>query len=112
MTIEILVRSDGPCDKCNGQVPLENDAVALVSLMARNPSIRSRHLLPVVQDGVQVCPGSPSRAQHLADRPRDRREAYPYNTAKEAHYRAAYAKLRKACADHSQLLSDDELPKD
>jgi hypothetical protein len=64
------------CDKCGKDVPLNNDAVALQSLIEYGTmpvpfmvlNYGSRHLLPV-----EGCEGSPSRAQFIEGQPRDAR---------------------------------------
>jgi hypothetical protein len=83
------------CDKCGKDVPLNNDAVALQSLIEYGTmpvpfmvlNYGSRHLLPV-----EGCEGSPSRAQFLEGQPRDARIDI-YTSTLEAVTRAAYQKL-------------------
>lgn len=85
-----------PCDKCEGEVELGNDALALDVIRTGNPALGfaiSRHLLPVVVDGQTVCPGSPSRAQYLEGQPRDTRSAHAYNPENELPNREAYQQL-------------------
>ena len=57
------------CDKCGQEVPLKNNAVVLESIRLGIPDlvvqVNPRHLLPVVQNGKVVCPGSPSRFKYL-----------------------------------------------
>lgn len=93
------------CDKCGRIVPPENDMTMVLGLIPGGeiiPAIwRSRHLLPVVKDGVEVCPGSPSRAQYLEGQPRDTR-GYPYVQELEAPYRTAWAELQGRVAERSE----------
>ena len=83
------------CDKCNEHVPPVNNAVILDFAVTGNPMLLfsySRHLLPVVVDGQEVCAGSPSRAQYLPNQPRDTR-GYRYNPDDEALIREGYARM-------------------
>ena len=57
----------------------------------------SRHLLPVIQDGVVLCEGSPTRAQFLERQPRDTRAGSPrldYTEELEEPVRAAYQRMQ------------------
>jgi len=83
------------CDKCKTPVSPANDATLFEAIRSDDPFFAfaiSRHLLPVVIDDVQVCPGSPSRAQYLEGQPRDSR--YPYRDELERPSRDAYAALQ------------------
>ena len=83
------------CDKCKTPVPPANDATLFEAIRSDEPFFAfaiSRHLLPVVIDDVQICPGSPSRAQYLEGQPRDPR--YPYRDEREQPARDAYAALQ------------------
>jgi len=90
----------GICDKCGREVPDNNNAVRLDMVISGQSVAKltgfllsqSRHILPVVEGGRVVCPGSPSRAQYLPGQPRDPR--YPYQQDMEAKYREAYAKIQ------------------
>lgn len=80
------------CDKCGRPVALRDSAVILDAIADGHPDftiflVNDRHLLPVVEAGVTVCPGSPSRAQYLSGQPRDPR--YGYKAELEARYRQA-----------------------
>jgi hypothetical protein len=89
------------CDKCGRQVDLANDASLLDAIVFGEPvSILfhgARHLLPVVEDGVVVCEGSPSRLQYLQGQPRDTR-GFPYDPNMEIPYREAYAAIQQKYA--------------
>ncbi len=87
------------CDKCGRRVPPHNDAVNL-DLNRNNDDVGdrvvmydSRHLLPVIENGVVVCEGSPSRAQYLIGQPRDPRGKHPYIPREEREIRSAYKQL-------------------
>lgn len=79
------------CDKCNRKVPRNNDAAELdmiISGMSVALSMpQSRHLR-----STPFCEGSPSRAQYLADQPRDKR--YPYDPLFEEIIRTAYEQMQ------------------
>lgn len=84
------------CDKCGNEVPAANDAVNLDFIITGDPLLGfaiSRHLLPVVIDGVTVCTGSPSRAQYIEGQPRDARGVYGYTSEQETRVREAYATM-------------------
>jgi hypothetical protein len=88
------------CDKCGGNVPRDNDARLLERVIYSVNSefyvllVRAtRHLLPVIENGVVVCKGSPSRAQYIKGQPRDPRAEYSYLPEWEEFYRAAYDEL-------------------
>lgn len=85
------------CDKCGRNVPRNNDASVLASIVSGNPAMllfaHARHLLPVHEDGEEVCEGSPSRAQYLEGQPRDTR-GYTYHEEYEPLIRAAYEMLQ------------------
>ena len=84
------------CDKCGTEVPAINDAVNLDFIITGNPLLGfaySRHLLPVIIDGVTVCAGSPSRAQYIEGQPRDARGMYGYTSEQETKVREAYATM-------------------
>ena len=95
-----------PCDKCGLHVPANNDVVqfdmalaymeghfdAILAMMCGLP----RHLLPVVENGVVLCEGSPSRAQYLEGQQPDSRLAYAYRPENEARYRQIYDKMQEA----------------
>ncbi len=87
------------CDKCGRLVPSANDMTRVIAATGVPgsewvPTLwYSRHFLPVVEDGVTVCDGSPSRAQYLPGQPRDSR-GYPYIEELEPIYRAAWAALQ------------------
>ena len=57
------------CDKCGREVPFANNAVVLESIRLGIPDLviwaEPCHLLPVIENGKVVCPGSPSRAKYL-----------------------------------------------
>jgi hypothetical protein len=86
------------CDKCGTEVPMNNDATVIESHVFDNPMIilmnQSRHFLPVFENQVMVCEGSPSRAQYIEEQPRDTRSDYPYHLEWEAKWRDAYAKVK------------------
>ena len=94
-------RSARMCDKCNLPVPSNNDATILDLLLGRHIDLMftaPRHLLPVVENSIVVCEGSPSRAQYLSGQPRDNRLSYPYQPEMEVLYREAYKKLQHKVA--------------
>ena len=98
MQLLILDGSEDYCDKCGERVPPHNDIRELEAIRSNNGTyllLKARHCLPVVRDGVTVCPGSPSRAQYLGGSPRDARGLYPYDPASEASYRCAWAELQQ-----------------
>jgi hypothetical protein len=88
------------CDKCGRNVPPHNDMPRVLAA-TRVPGAEwfpalwySRHFLPVIEDGVVVCEGSPSRAQYIEGQPRDVR-GYPYDASLESVIRAAWAALQE-----------------
>ena len=83
------------CDKCGRDVHPTNDVICFELLKGNSRVLgaTSRHLLPHKEEGVVVCPGSPSRAQYLEGQPRDPRPEYPYVLEAEEEERAAYAQL-------------------
>jgi hypothetical protein len=87
------------CNKCGAAVPSSNDAVIFDALLTGNSLIAlfgvPRHLLPVIEDSVVVCEGSPSRAQYIEGQLRDQRGDYPYDEAQEPVMRAAYAAMQE-----------------
>jgi hypothetical protein len=87
---------DTVCDKCGTEVPPINDAVNFDLILTGDPLLifaTSRHLLPVVEEGVVVCAGSPSRAQYLEGQLRDSRGLFDYDSSLESRFRQVYAKL-------------------
>lgn len=50
--------------------------------------------MPVFENGIQICEGSPSRAQYIEGQPRDSRAPYAYRPEWEQRYRDAYAKAQ------------------
>lgn len=85
------------CDKCGIEVPERNDVAIFEAHRTGNVFfylVNSRHLLPVVENGVVVCEGSPSRAQYLEGQPRDTR-GHTYDHDHEAVSRKAYAELQQ-----------------
>jgi hypothetical protein len=96
-----------PCDKCGLHVPENNDVVqfdmalasleghpeAMLTLLCATP----RHLLPVIENGIVLCEGSPSRAQYLEGQQPDSRLAYAYRPENEALYRNVYARMQEVC---------------
>lgn len=96
-----MMPDDTNCDKCGREVPPENDIVFL-GIELGDPVAafaKSRHLLPVIEDGIGICEGSPSRAQYLEGQPRDHRTEYPYFPELEAIHREAYRKMQKYAED-------------
>ncbi|KND49480.1 MAG: hypothetical protein AB203_00140 [Parcubacteria bacterium C7867-008] len=96
-TVAKSLFADCRCDKCGDLVPFENNAV-LVDMEINGVDIghlfaQGRHLMPVYEDGVMICPGSPSRAQYIKGQPRDTRGSYPYRLEDEAEWREAYARV-------------------
>lgn len=88
----------GKCDKCGREVMSCDDAVNLDVHAGRMGLgilmvVPPRHLLPIVEDGIQVCEGSPSRAQYLAGQPRDKR-GLSYWEELEIPIRSAYALMQ------------------
>lgn len=97
MQLLVLDGSEDFCDKCGELVSEHNDIRALEAIRQHSEMfwfMKARHCLPVVRDGVTVCPGSPSRAQYLEGQPRDDR-GYPYITKDEQAYREAWAQMQK-----------------
>ena len=97
MGVIVLDGSEHLCDKCGELVPPHNDIRELETRRHQNTIfmlMRARHCLPVVRDGVTVCPGSPSRAQYLEGQPRDTRAQYPYITEDEVGFRAAWWQMQ------------------
>jgi hypothetical protein len=85
------------CDKCNHEVPSNNDATILDFYISGSEfsilGYQSRHLLPVIDSqGEVICEGSPSRAQYLKGQPRDKR-GYKYDSKMESTIRIAYQKM-------------------
>ena len=80
------------CDKCDKEVPWENDATILDAIRIEQPIVilmwRARHLFPV--DG---CEGSPSRAQYLGGEPDTR--GYELDESRIPEYKKAYEELLK-----------------
>ena len=101
------MRDARTCDKCNRPVSADNDAVNFDielgfahAIFAASP----RHLLPVVENGVVVCAGSPSRAQYLPGQQRDKRLSYAYQPDRETSYREAYDRmLRRVATENTEL---------
>lgn len=94
------------CDRCGRPVTPLNDALRLalrenriakrISAIQEQQHIEQqapRHLLPIMEDEVQVCPGSPSLAQYLPEQPRDLRPQYAYQEHLVEQYRRAYWQL-------------------
>lgn len=99
MELLVLDGSEDYCDKCGQLVPEHNDIRALEAIRRSDEVfwfMKARHCLPVVREGVTLCPGSPSRAQYLEGQPRDRRSQYPYIPEDEQPYREAWAQMQKA----------------
>ncbi len=87
------------CFKCHREVAIENDAGHLGYLVfgeATGSQCGSRtiHFLPVIEDSVVVCIGSPYRAQYIEGQPRDN-GGYWYFKSHEASIRAAHQKLQE-----------------
>ena len=83
------------CDKCGLEVPIRNDVSYLRFILTGNPNhllMLSRHLLPVVENDVVICEGSPSLAQYLKGQPRDTR-GYPFIVSQITRVREAYEVL-------------------
>jgi len=89
------------CDKCQRRVSPDNDCARFDWLLGAALAFmsQSRHLLPVVENGVVVCGGSPSRAQYIDGQPRDPRPEWSYMPEREAPYRAAYDQLLADAAE-------------
>jgi hypothetical protein len=97
--ILILCTIPTHCDRCGESVPTRNDTCHFDIFLTGNPACiggQPRHLLPVVRDGVVICPGSPSRAQYIEGQPRDPRPRYAYDPKSEQRYRDAWRKLQEA----------------
>lgn len=81
------------CDKCGKEVPMNNDATVVDSVLYGAPVIvfasRARHFLPT-----EDCEGSPSRAQYIEGQPRDTR-GYAYLPEWEERVRAAFEAVQK-----------------
>lgn len=89
--------AQGICDKCDGAVESKMDAAILDSMAfgSSHYKVTSRHLFPVKEGDVQICEGSPSRAQYIQGWPRDTR-GYPYLPEYEVKIREAYQRLQDA----------------
>jgi hypothetical protein len=88
----------GTCDKCGRRVPFENSSFAVAheaGLILRS----DRHFLPITENGVTVCEGSPSNAQYIEGQPRDIRPEYPYLEEREAEVREAYKRHLASCRE-------------
>ena len=109
----------GQCDKCGGDVGMDDNSAKLKIILVRvvlGPdsehneavliravisdrvhqkleSLKPRHLFPVVRDDRTVCDGSPSLVQYLPGQPRDKRENFVYNPQYEMAVRIAYGML-------------------
>lgn len=92
------------CDKCRLRVDPWND-VALLEAVLRHLRGRSsriislflfgaaaRHIMPIVVGGLQLCEGSPSRAQYLGGT-RDPRSDYPLSEELQEIYQHAFRLL-------------------
>lgn len=96
------------CDKCHMDVPFDNDATFIESIVTGQPftilANKARHFLPT-----ENCEGSPSRAQYIEGQPRDKR-GYPYNPEMEQVWRDAYAKNLEDCKfwETSKKLAEEE----
>jgi hypothetical protein len=98
--IALTIPALAVCDRCGR--PVANSNNVLLFDWARNPILSLfapfRHLLPVIENGEQVCAGSPSRAQYLEGQPRDTRPEYAYDPAQEIPHREAYIRLQHLAA--------------
>jgi hypothetical protein len=79
------------CDKCNTEVPPENDATLIHAYGFNEPLaafiFNARHFFPVYDEsGNLICEGSPSRAQYIEGQPRDTR-GYEYHPEHESSWR-------------------------
>ena len=89
------------CDKCHRPVSRDNSTTYFEALLTGNPFIllyNPRHLLPVIENGVVVCEGSPSRAQYLPGQERDTRPEFAYRPEYEQRYRQAYNQMQREIA--------------
>ena len=86
------------CDKCNKEVPPENDATYLYSIIYNEPIalliFGARHLFPT-----DDCEGSPSRAQYLGGPPDTR--GYELDESLIPRYEEAYRKMVETCLTRS-----------
>ena len=89
------------CPKCGQLVTLENNGALLDLIVQAHPTpllammvTQAFHLLPLVQEGQMVCPGSPSRAQYLRGQPRDIRPHIIYRPERRPAMQAAYAEMQ------------------
>ncbi|MBI4598645.1 hypothetical protein HY734_00435 [Candidatus Uhrbacteria bacterium] len=85
----IWVDNYGP-DFVEEELPPE--ARSLMQALLMN---RATHVLPIVEDGKQVCPGSPSRAQYIEGQPRDPRPEFAYDAETERMRRAGWERLQR-----------------
>jgi len=83
------------CDHCGHPVTPDNNAQILSVLAHITPLEQARHLQPMEDEGVPICPGSPSRFQYLDGSARDERPSAKYLPALEAPIRAAYEEMRR-----------------
>lgn len=86
------------CHKCKKPVSVRNDGGHIGYLVFSDPTglqcgPHTTHFLPVVENGIVLCEGSPYRAQYLEGQPRDKRH-FLYFKSSEAPVRAAYQKLQ------------------
>lgn len=94
------------CDKCGRLCYSDNDArmievEASIAKYGEKMAAKlliycstSRHFLPVVEGGLVVCQGSPSRAQYVEGQPRDTR-GYPYLPEYEEFWRKGLEIVRQ-----------------
>lgn len=86
------------CYKCGRECPPDNDASIFDAILLDEPLAvlysHACHLLPVyAENGVQLCIGSPSRAQYIEGQARDQRPEYAYKNEQEEPHRVAYTEL-------------------
>lgn len=90
------------CPKCGRSVSLENNGALLDLIVQEHPApllammvTQAFHLLPLVQQGRLLCPGSPSRSQYLPGQPRDTRPHIMYRSERQSVMRAAFAEMQR-----------------
>ncbi len=86
------------CDKCGKEVDPKDDVVNLDFILRGDLSLigaQSRHIRAQYdEDRVEVCEGSPSRAQYIFEVRADQRPEYGYDSTLVKIYQDAWVKLQ------------------
>lgn len=99
------------CDKCDGAVPVWNDALEFAKFYSQEPETKEydgdtpifgyrqahhRHLFPVDADNERArCEGSPSRAQYLGQQADTREQGDHFRENYAPGFRRAFDKYRQ-----------------